>query len=102
MLSKALGCPMSNRGLLETCLQQADAKKITAKQYDIITKPPLLNFPFGPTVDGVFLTAEVKVCLEIVFLKVFLQVNGSFHIYTFRYTFPLVIIYLSVLLSLIY
>uniref|UniRef100_A0A8C7XHR1 Carboxylic ester hydrolase n=1 Tax=Oryzias sinensis TaxID=183150 RepID=A0A8C7XHR1_9TELE len=60
MLSKALGCPMSNRGFLETCLQQADAKKITAKQYDIITKPTLLNFPFVPTVDGVFLTAEVE------------------------------------------
>ncbi|KAF6720812.1 Acetylcholinesterase [Oryzias melastigma] len=62
-LSEALGCTKSKRGPLETCLELIKAKVITEMQYNI-TKSPLLDFPFVPTVDGVFLTDEVEKLLN--------------------------------------
>lgn len=63
-LATLLGCPTSNPALLETCLQQADPKKITTKQHDVIPHPSFLALPFAPHADGVFLPDKVEVLLR--------------------------------------
>lgn len=60
-LATLLECPTSHPTHLEACLQQADPVKITSKQYDILTQPTILPFPFVPLVDGDFLPDEVEV-----------------------------------------
>lgn len=66
MLATLLDCPTSDPDQLEACLQKADAKKITSKQYDVIKQPALLTFPFLPHVDGDFIPDEIEVgvCVE--------------------------------------
>lgn len=60
-LATVLGCPTSSPAQLETCLQQADPRKIATKQYDTLPQPAFLALPFVPNVDGVFLPEEVEV-----------------------------------------
>ncbi|XP_061575118.1 cholinesterase-like [Cololabis saira] len=63
-LATLLGCPTSHQARLEICLQQADPEKISTKQFDVLTEPALIAFPFGPVVDGDFLGANIEVLLN--------------------------------------
>uniref|UniRef100_A0A3Q1ESN3 Carboxylic ester hydrolase n=1 Tax=Acanthochromis polyacanthus TaxID=80966 RepID=A0A3Q1ESN3_9TELE len=63
MLAKLLGCPTSHPAV-EDCLQRADPQKISMKQYDVLTPPQILAFPFVPHVDGDFLPDKVEVLLS--------------------------------------
>ncbi|XP_068174426.1 acetylcholinesterase-like [Antennarius striatus] len=63
-LAKILGCPTSDSDYLETCLQEAEPKKMTSKQYEVLTKVSITPFPFVPVVDGVFLPEKVEVLLN--------------------------------------
>ncbi|XP_061638420.1 acetylcholinesterase-like [Phyllopteryx taeniolatus] len=64
MLATLLGCPTSSPAHQDICLQKIDPWVITSKQFDVLTKPTIMQFSFVPVVDGDFLPDEVEVLLQ--------------------------------------
>ncbi|XP_037124588.1 acetylcholinesterase-like [Syngnathus acus] len=64
MLATLIGCPTSSPAQLDICLQTTDPWVITSLQFDVVTEPTILPFPFVPTVDGDFLPDEIQVLLQ--------------------------------------
>ncbi|XP_062242688.1 acetylcholinesterase-like [Platichthys flesus] len=91
MLAKSLGCPTAKSAELETCLQKANAGKITSQQYDVLAQDLVLGLPFVPVVDKDFLPDKPEVLLRTGKLpkkEVLLGVNKDEGTYFLLYGMP--------------
>ncbi|XP_056139820.1 acetylcholinesterase-like [Lampris incognitus] len=63
-LGKLLGCPLSPPDNLQSCLQGIKPEKIISKQYDVVTDPSVIQLPFVPNTDGIFLPKTPQELLQ--------------------------------------
>ncbi|XP_054884013.1 acetylcholinesterase-like isoform X3 [Poeciliopsis prolifica] len=63
-LLKLIGCPVDYPPLLVTCLINADAEKMSIKQYENLVPPSVLSVPFVPHIDGDVIPSDIETLLK--------------------------------------